>query len=97
MFRYVKYNKTLGLNYHGYLKDTPLSDLLRQANINTKNQVMVFYYYSWQYFPYNVRRSGAYNIFIIMGRLTTAHMFQEQFLNQVQKVITMQNVLQEWL
>ena len=33
--------------------------------------------------------------FIKVGQLTMAHMFQEQLLNQVRKVSTMQNLLQE--
>ena len=35
--------------------------------------------------------------FIKVGQLTMAHMFQDKFLNQVQKVSTMQYALQEWL
>ena len=32
-----------------------------------------------------------------VGQLTMAHMFQDQVLNTVQKVSTMQHALQEWL
>ena len=46
---YIRYDKTLGLKYYAYMKDAPLSYLLRQANINTENQLMSFYDYSWQY------------------------------------------------
>ena len=35
--------------------------------------------------------------FIKVVQFTMAHMFQDQLLNQVQKVITMQHALQEWL
>ena len=35
--------------------------------------------------------------FITVCQLTMAHMFQDHLLNQVQKVITIQHVLQEWL
>ena len=35
--------------------------------------------------------------FIKVGQLTMAHMFQDQLINQVQKVSKMQHVLQEWL
>ena len=45
------------------MKDLHLSDLLGQANINTENQLMVFYDSSWKYFPETGRISGAYIIF----------------------------------
>ena len=35
--------------------------------------------------------------FIKVGNLTMAHMFQDQFLNQVHKVSTIQHAMQEWL
>ena len=34
---------------------------------------------------------------IKVGQLTMVHMLQDQLLNPVQKVSTMQHVLQEWL
>ena len=37
---YIRDNKTLGLNYYANMKDAPLSDLLRQASINTENKLM---------------------------------------------------------
>ena len=40
LLRYIRDNKNLGLNYHVYMNDAPLSDLLRQARINTENQLM---------------------------------------------------------
>ena len=33
LLRYIRYNKTLGLKYYSYMKDSPLTDLLRQASI----------------------------------------------------------------
>ena len=45
------------------MKDAPLSDLLRQANINTKNQLMDFYDSSQKYCPDTGRIIGAYIIF----------------------------------
>ena len=45
------------------MNDAPLSDLLIQANIKTKNQLMVFSGSSWKYFPDTVRSTGAYIIF----------------------------------
>ena len=35
--------------------------------------------------------------FIKVVHFTMAHMFQDQYLNQVQKISTMQHALQEWL
>ena len=34
---YIRYNKTLGLEYYANINDAPVSDLLRQASINTEN------------------------------------------------------------
>ena len=48
---YIRDNKTLGLKYYAYLNDAPVSDLLRQANIKTKNQLMDFSDSSWQDCP----------------------------------------------
>ena len=45
------------------MKDAPLSDLLRQANINTENQLMVFSDSSWQDFQDTGRSTGVYIIF----------------------------------
>ena len=52
---------------HDYMKDAPLSDLLRQANINTYNHSVVFYDYNWQDCPGNGRSTGAYIIFVKGG------------------------------
>ena len=41
--RYIRGNKTLGLKYYADMKDAPLSDLLKQANIKNENQLMVIY------------------------------------------------------
>ena len=40
---YIRYNKTLGLNYYYNIKDAPLSNLFRQASIETENKLMDFY------------------------------------------------------
>ena len=37
LLRFIRDNKTLGLKYYADLNDAPVTDLLRQANINTKN------------------------------------------------------------
>ena len=53
----------MGLNYYSDTKDRLLSDLFRQANIKTENQLMIFYDSSWQDFPDTVIITGAYIIF----------------------------------
>ena len=45
------------------MKDSPLSDLLRQAIIHTDNQLMDLYYCSCQDCPDTGRSTGAYIIF----------------------------------
>ena len=39
---YIRDNKTLGLKYYANLNDEPVTDLLRQANIKTNNNLMEF-------------------------------------------------------
>ena len=63
LLRYIRENKTLGLKYIADMNDAPVYDILIQASIKTKNQLMVFSDYIWQYFPYNGRSTGAYIIF----------------------------------
>ena len=53
----------MGSHYYADMRDAPLSDLLRQANIKTENQLMVFFDSSWQYCPRYGRSTGAYIIF----------------------------------
>ena len=38
----------MGLNNHANMKDTLVSDLLRQASIKNKNQLADFYRLSWK-------------------------------------------------
>ena len=63
LLRYIRDNKTLGLKYYVDLNDAPVTDLLRQANIKTKNHLMDFSDSSWQDCPDTGRRTGAYIIF----------------------------------
>ena len=63
LWKYIKYNKTLGLKYYADMNDAPVTDLLIQANIKTKNHLMAFSDSSWQYFPDTVIITGAYIIF----------------------------------
>ena len=51
LLRYIRDNKTLGLKYYADLNDSPVTDLLRQANIKTKNNLMSFSDSSWQDCP----------------------------------------------
>ena len=63
LLRYIRGNKTLGLKYYADMNDAPVADLLRQANINTKNHLMDFFGSSWQDCPDTGRSTGAYIIF----------------------------------
>ena len=43
LLRYIRDNNTLGLKYYAGFNDAPVTDLLRQANIKTKNHLMDFF------------------------------------------------------
>ena len=51
LLSYIRDNKTLGLKCYADLNDSPVTDLLRQANIKTKNHLVDFADSSWQYCP----------------------------------------------
>ena len=53
----------MGLKYYTDLNDAPVTDLLRQANIKTKNHLMDFSDSSRQDFPDTGRSTGSYIIF----------------------------------
>ena len=63
LLRYIRDNKTLGLKYYTDLNDAPVTDLLRQPSIKTKNHLMAFSDSSWKYFTDTGISTGAYNIF----------------------------------
>ena len=63
LLRYIRYNNTLGLKYYADLNDAPVTDILRQANIKTKNHLMDLSDSSWQDCPDTGRSIGAYMIF----------------------------------
>ena len=63
LLRYIRDNKALGLKYYADLNDAPVTDILRQANIKTKNHLMAFSEYSWQDCSDTGRSIGAYIIF----------------------------------
>ena len=53
----------MGLKYYALMKDTHLSDLLRQASINTENQLMALSDSIQKYFPETGISTGVYIIF----------------------------------
>ena len=59
LLRYIREKKTLGLKYYADLNDAPVTDLSRQANIKTKNNLMDFSDSSWQDCPDTGRSIGA--------------------------------------
>ena len=63
LLRYIRENKTLGLKYYANMNDAPVTDLLRQSNIKTKNHLMAFSDSNWQDCPDTGRSTGAYIIF----------------------------------
>ena len=69
LFLYIRYNKTLGLNYYAYLKDVPLSEFLRLPNINTENQLMALYYSIWKHCTDTVIIIGSYIIYYQGGKI----------------------------
>ena len=63
LLRYIRDNKTLGLNYYADVKDSPISDLLRKDSIKTDNKLMNFSDSSWQDCPDTGRSIVSYIIF----------------------------------
>ena len=43
LLRYIRKNKTLGLNYYADMNDEPLSDLLIQDSIKNEKRLVDFY------------------------------------------------------
>ena len=66
---YIRENKTLVLKYYADLNDAPVTNILRQANIKTKNHLMDFSDSSWQDCPDTGGSTGAYIIFYQGGRI----------------------------
>ena len=97
ILRYTRENKTLGLKYYNNINDAPISNLLIKASIKTENQLMDFFILVGKIVQTlaEVQENTLY--FIKVGKLTMAHMYQDQWLNQVQKVATMQHAMQECL
>ena len=97
LLRYIRGNKPLGLKYYADMNDAPVTDLLRQANIKTKNNLMDFSDSSWQYFPYTGRRTVAYIIFSQGGPIDHGTHVPVPVSQSSAEVSTMQHALQEWL
>ena len=53
----------MGLKYYADINDAPVSDILRQASINTENQLIAFSDHSWKDCPDTGRSTGEYIIF----------------------------------
>ena len=53
----------MGLKYYTDMNEAHVSDILRQPNIKTENQLMAFSDSSWQYFPDTGRSTVAKIIF----------------------------------
>ena len=86
LLRYIRYNKTLVLKYYVDMNDVPVSDLLRQASIKTDNHLIDFLILVDKVVQTLEEVQKQSLSFIKVGQLTMAHMFQDQLLNQVQKV-----------
>ena len=63
LLKYIRDNTNLVFNHYVDTEDAFLSDLMIQANINTKNQLMAFSDYIWKDCPDTGRITGAYIIF----------------------------------
>ena len=97
MLSYIRGNKTLGLKYYVNINDTPVSDLLRQASIKLRTNWWLFLIIVGNIFQ-KLAEVHDHTLYVIkVGQLTMAHIFQDQLLNQVQKVSTIQHAMQEWL
>ena len=77
MLRYIRDNKTLRLNYYDDMKDATLSDLPRQVNINTDNQLIVSMILVVNILQTLSEVQDNTLYFINVGKLTMAHMLQD--------------------
>ena len=59
ILRYIRYNKTLALNYYDNINDARVSELLSRDSINTENKLMYIYDSSWQDYPETGISTGA--------------------------------------
>ena len=63
LLRYIRDKKNFGIKYHSKIEDAPISDLLIQAIIETKNQLMVLSDNICKDFPDTGRSTGVYIVF----------------------------------
>ena len=95
MLRYIRDKNNLGMKYIADINDAPVTDLLRQSSIKTENHLMVILVVNIFQTLEEVQEHIIFSIKV--GKFTMAHMLQDQLLNPVHKVITIQHALQEWL
>ena len=77
LLRYIRENKTLGMKYHADINNATVTDILRQANINTKNHLMAFLILVGKIVQ-TLEKVQEHTLFYIkVGQLTMAHMFQD--------------------
>ena len=81
--------------YYADMRYAYLSDVLRQANNNTENQLMVFSYSSWKYCPDTGISTGEYIILYQCGIMD--HVTHVPGPVALQRVSKIQHELQEWL
>ena len=97
LLRYIRDNKTLVQKYYADQNDAPVTDLLRQSNIKTNNQLMDFLILVGRIVQKLEEVQEHILFFIKVDQLTMVHIFQDQLPNTVQKVSTIQHALQECL
>ena len=69
LLRYIRDNKNLGLKYYADLNDALVTELLRQASIKTKNNLMDFSDSSWKDCPDTGIITGEYIILYQGGKI----------------------------
>ena len=62
LLRYIRYNTNWDLNYYSDMEYAPLSDVSKQDNIKTENQLTYFSDSRWQDCTYTGRSTVAYII-----------------------------------
>ena len=60
LLRYIRDKNNLGFKYYANIEDAPLYEILRQAIINTENQLMVLSDSIWKDCPYTGISTGEY-------------------------------------
>ena len=93
LLRYIRENKTFGLKYYADLNYAPVTDILRQSNLKTKNHLMPFLILVVRIFQ-TLEEVQEHILFSIkVDQLAMVHMFQDQLHNPVQKVSTVHAAL----